>query len=153
MSENQEHCKTWDKKVKLSHYRHEGDKGESMHSSYSFLTLALNGVSGYRHAPAELYPPERTLGTHWIGGWVGLRAGLDTEATGKILFLCLRSSPVRPFAGPEVRSWNGLLPVTMWELCHCIALRCQCFVWCWTIWTFMNSMYQHKNESAFLFKK
>jgi hypothetical protein len=28
---------------------------------------------------------ERTPGTHWIGGWVGLRAGLDTEARGKIL--------------------------------------------------------------------
>jgi hypothetical protein len=26
--------------------------------------------------------------THWIGGWVGLRAGLDTEARGKTLCLC-----------------------------------------------------------------
>jgi len=41
------------------------------------------GVSGQRHAPAALYPRERTPGTHWIGGWVGLRAGLDTEARGK----------------------------------------------------------------------
>jgi hypothetical protein len=24
--------------------------------------------------------PEWTPGTHWIGGWVGLRAGLGTEA-------------------------------------------------------------------------
>jgi hypothetical protein len=30
---------------------------------------------------------ERTLGTHWIGGWVGPRAGLDTEGGGKILCL------------------------------------------------------------------
>jgi len=30
---------------------------------------------GKHHAPAAL-PPER-LGTHCIGGWVGLRAGLD----------------------------------------------------------------------------
>jgi hypothetical protein len=29
------------------------------------------GVSGQRHAPAELYPGERTPGTHWTGGWVG----------------------------------------------------------------------------------
>jgi hypothetical protein len=43
------------------------------------------GVSGQRHAPASLYPPERTPGTHCTGGWVGLRAGLDTEARGKIL--------------------------------------------------------------------
>jgi len=33
-------------------------------------------VSGQHHAPAALYPLERT-GTHFIGGWVGLRAGLD----------------------------------------------------------------------------
>jgi hypothetical protein len=26
------------------------------------------GVSGQRHAPAALYPGERTPGTHWIGG-------------------------------------------------------------------------------------
>jgi hypothetical protein len=37
-------------------------------------------VSGQRHAPATLYPRERTPGTHWIGGWVGPRAGIDTEA-------------------------------------------------------------------------
>jgi hypothetical protein len=24
-------------------------------------------------------PGERAPGTHWTGGWVGLRAGLDTE--------------------------------------------------------------------------
>jgi len=44
------------------------------------------GVSGQRQAPAALYPRERTPGTHWIGGWVGPRAGPNTEARGKILF-------------------------------------------------------------------
>jgi hypothetical protein len=29
---------------------------------------------------------EMNNGTHWIRGWVGLRAGLDTEARGKRLF-------------------------------------------------------------------
>jgi len=33
-------------------------------------------VSGQQHAPAALYPRERP-GTHFTGGWVGLRAGLD----------------------------------------------------------------------------
>jgi hypothetical protein len=42
-------------KVKLSRYRYAGDKGKR-HSSYSFLTLALDGVSGQRRAPATLYP-------------------------------------------------------------------------------------------------
>jgi hypothetical protein len=38
------------------------------------------GVSGQHHTPAAPCPGERTPGTHWTGGWVGLRAGLDTEA-------------------------------------------------------------------------
>ena len=33
-------------------------------------------VRGQRHAPAALYPQERS-GTHCTGGWVGRRAGLD----------------------------------------------------------------------------
>jgi hypothetical protein len=41
------------------------------------------GVSGQRHASAALCPWERTPGTHYTGGWVGPRAGLDTEVRGK----------------------------------------------------------------------
>jgi len=41
------------------------------------LTSALEGGEGQLHAPAASYPRERP-GTHFIGGWVGLRAGLDT---------------------------------------------------------------------------
>jgi hypothetical protein len=48
-------------------------------------------VSWQCHAPTALCPWERTPGTHWTGGWVDPRAGLDTEARGKILFLCLKS--------------------------------------------------------------
>jgi hypothetical protein len=43
---------------------------------YPFITTALEGVRGQRHAPASLYPRERP-GTHCTGGWVGPRAGLD----------------------------------------------------------------------------
>jgi hypothetical protein len=44
------------------------------------------GVSGQRHAPAALYPREKgPPRTHCTGGWVGPKAGLDTEARGKIL--------------------------------------------------------------------
>jgi hypothetical protein len=46
------------------------------------------GVSGQRYAPAALYPREKDPGTHCTGGQVGPRAGLGTEARGKIL-LCL----------------------------------------------------------------
>jgi hypothetical protein len=71
-------------KVKLSRYHHVGSKGERKTSSCSFLISALDGVSGQRHAPAVLYPRERIPVSHWIGGWVGLRAGLDKEARGKV---------------------------------------------------------------------
>ena len=40
------------------------------------MTAALEGVSGQQHAPAALYPWERP-GTHFTGGWVGPRDGLD----------------------------------------------------------------------------
>ena len=40
------------------------------------MTAALEGVSGQQHALAALYPRERP-GTHFTGGWVGPRAGLD----------------------------------------------------------------------------
>jgi hypothetical protein len=51
------------------------------------------GVSGHQHALALLHLWERTPGTHWIGGWVGLRAGLDTEARRKIICPCRGSNP------------------------------------------------------------
>jgi hypothetical protein len=63
-------------------------QGERIYNSYSFLNSALDGVSGQCQAPAALYPLERTPVSHWTGGWVGPRAGLDTEAGGKILCLC-----------------------------------------------------------------
>jgi hypothetical protein len=69
-------------KVKLSHERHAGAKGESQHSCYSFLTSALDRGEWSASRPGRAFPPGNPPppGTHWIGGWVGLTAGLDTEA-------------------------------------------------------------------------
>jgi hypothetical protein len=53
------------------------------------------GISGQRHARPRFSPGERTPCTHCTGGWVGPRAGLDTEAKGKIL---------SPLPGIEPRS-------------------------------------------------
>jgi hypothetical protein len=41
----------------------------------------------------SLYPRERAPGTHWIGGWVGPRAGLDKVVERKILIPCRDSNP------------------------------------------------------------
>jgi hypothetical protein len=71
------------------------------------MTSALDGVSGQRHAPAVLYPRAKDPpGTHCTGGWVGLRAGLDTEDRGKILCPCRGSNPDRPVVQPVVRHYT-----------------------------------------------
>jgi hypothetical protein len=52
-------------------------------------------------------PGERTPGTHCTGGWVGPRAGMDTEARGKILCPCRGSNPDRPVVQPVVRHYTA----------------------------------------------
>jgi hypothetical protein len=64
------------------------------------------GVNGHLHAPAALCSGERTPGTHCTGGWVGPRAGLDTEVRGKILCPCRRSNLDRPVVQPVVRHYT-----------------------------------------------
>jgi hypothetical protein len=41
-------------------------------------------VSGQLHAPDALPPEKEPPGTHWIGDWVGPRAGLDVVSKRKI---------------------------------------------------------------------
>jgi hypothetical protein len=43
-------------------------------------------MSDQLHAPAALPFGARAPGTHWIGGWVGPRAGLDTVENKKNFF-------------------------------------------------------------------
>jgi hypothetical protein len=54
------------------------------------------GGSGQCHTLAALYPWKRTPVIHWVGGWVGFRTDLDTEARGKFLCLCRWSNPGWP---------------------------------------------------------
>jgi hypothetical protein len=81
--------------------------GERKYSSYSFTTSALDGGEWSASRPGRAFTPgERTPGTHCTGGWVGPRAGLDTEARGKILCLCRESNPDRPVVQPVVRHYT-----------------------------------------------
>jgi hypothetical protein len=57
-------------------------------------------VSGQLHAPAALPPRERDPGTHWIGGWVGPRAVLDTVVTREIPSPRRESNPRTPIVQP-----------------------------------------------------
>jgi hypothetical protein len=54
-------------------------------------------ASGQLHTPAILPQKKELLITHWIGGWVGPKAGLDAVEKKKISFPLPRIEP-RPFS-------------------------------------------------------
>ena len=57
---------------------HEGPQGEQRYRSTLYRTSALDVMWGQPHAPAVCTPPPpERKGTHFTGGWVGPRAGLD----------------------------------------------------------------------------
>jgi hypothetical protein len=58
-----------------------------------FLTSALVGSEWSASLPGSF-----ATGTHWIGGWVGPRAGLDDVEKRK--FLTLQGLELRPFGCP-----------------------------------------------------
>jgi hypothetical protein len=58
-----------------------------MYRFITFLTSALVGDEWPVSRPGRFTPEERAPGTHWIGGWVGPRAGLDEVEKRKFLTL------------------------------------------------------------------
>jgi hypothetical protein len=91
--------------------RHGGVWVERRYSSYSFTILALCGGEWSASRPGRALPPGKgPPGTHCTGGWVGSRAGLDTEATGKILCPFRGSNRVIALKSPSLRP--GLNPLT-----------------------------------------
>jgi hypothetical protein len=63
-----------------------------------FLTSALVGGELSTSRPGRFTPGERAQGTHRIGGWVDLRAGLDDVEKRK--FLTLPGLELRPLGRP-----------------------------------------------------
>jgi hypothetical protein len=64
--------------IRCSATRHGGAWGERRYSSYLYLTSATRWGWVVSVTPQPRFTPgERIPGTHWIGGWVGPRAGLD----------------------------------------------------------------------------
>jgi hypothetical protein len=83
-------------KLKLSRYAMQSPKGRRVIALTHSWPRHQMGVSGQRHSAATLYPVEKITVTHCIGGWVGPRASLNTEAREKIFYLCRGSNHVRP---------------------------------------------------------
>jgi hypothetical protein len=85
-----------------------------------FLTSALVGGERSASRPAAL-PAGKGPGTHWIGGWVGPRAGLDAKEKRK--FLTLPWLELRPVGRPaRSQSTGSYLPYTVspqlaWLIC------------------------------------
>jgi hypothetical protein len=88
--------------VKQSRYTPWRRLGERRYSSYSFSTPALDRGEWSASRPCRAFTP----GTHCTGGWVGPRAGLDTEDRGKILCPRRGSNPDRPVVQPVVRHYT-----------------------------------------------
>jgi hypothetical protein len=94
------------KRLKLSHYtprRHLGGK-----EVYLVHILDLGTKWGWviSVAPRPRFSRrEMTRGTYWTGVWVGPRAGLDTEARGKIFRLRWGSNLNRLVVQPVARHW------------------------------------------------
>jgi hypothetical protein len=66
--------------------------------SHIFVTSALVGGEWSTSRPGRFTPWERAPGTHWIGGWVDLRAGLEDLEKRK--FFTLPGLELRPLGRP-----------------------------------------------------
>jgi hypothetical protein len=71
-------------------------------SSTPPLTSALEVGEWSASRPGCFYPREMVRGTHWIGGWVGLRAVLDAVVKRKIPRPRRESNPVTHAADGSV---------------------------------------------------
>jgi hypothetical protein len=87
-------------------------------------------VSGQLHAPVALPPRERAPGTHWIGGWVGLRAVLkyillisSLDITDRPVPVASRSKPSTVFdrSNTEIAGSN---PTRGMDVCPHFSVLC-----------------------------
>jgi hypothetical protein len=69
-----------------------------MYRATLFLTSALAGGEWSASRPRRFTPGENAPGTHWIGGWMDPRAGLDDVEKRK--FLILPGLELRPLGHP-----------------------------------------------------
>jgi hypothetical protein len=67
-----------------------------MYTSAHLSISALDGGDLSASRPGRFTAKERTPGTYWIGGWVGLTTGQDAVAKRKYPCIYRESNPGRP---------------------------------------------------------
>jgi hypothetical protein len=80
--------------------------GDWRYSSKHSLTSALDGSEWSASRPDRFTPRERAPGTHWIGGWLGLRAVLDAVVKRKIPSPRRESNPRTSIVQPVARRYT-----------------------------------------------
>jgi hypothetical protein len=86
--------------------RNEDVLEEWRYSSTHSLTSALDGGEWSASRPGRFTPTERKPCTHWIGGWVGPRACLDTVSMRKIPSPRRDVNPDHPIVQPVVSRYT-----------------------------------------------
>jgi hypothetical protein len=85
-----------------------------MYSSTHSLASALDGGEWSASRPGRFTPRERAPGTHWIVGWVGLRAVLDAVVKRKIPSLRRVSNPRTPIFQPAAQRYTDWAITAHW---------------------------------------
>jgi hypothetical protein len=72
---------------------------------HAFLTPALDGGEWSASRPGRFTPREIAHDTHWIGGWVGPRAGLDAMVKRKFPVSAATRTPDHPARSLALYHW------------------------------------------------
>jgi hypothetical protein len=73
---------------------------------YAFLASTMGGGESSALRTGRFAPGEKAPGTHWIEGWVGLRAGLDAVEKKKSPSPCRESNPRTPIFQPAASRYT-----------------------------------------------
>jgi hypothetical protein len=88
------------------------ERAPGTHWTYS-LTSTLDQGASSSSCPNHFTPRDRAPSTHWIGGWVGLRACLDTVSKRKIISPCYELNPshliIQPMASHHLSELSWLM--------------------------------------------
>jgi hypothetical protein len=112
-----------------------------------FLTLARDGGEWSASRPCRFTPKVKALGTHWIGGWAGTRAGLGPVQKRKKIHW-RESNPSRHFCSPLFYNSNSGWWSPTVSTRHCGHQEAYCanpgWLWWWRNW--WNDDWQGKSK-------